>query len=516
MKEENNFNHYKSLILLSSVVLLFWYFFNIDLSQVSFFKGLALENQKVLSYLAFMLVGLQLYFLIEMILEYKKINEKSIQLKIQYIFTILFLLLAIVISYPKLIENTSIKLTTRIDLAIPIISGFFIMLSLSYMRDFLETVFTFYKFRKRLMFSMLIELVILSIVFSLIIVFFLEYSSRLIYYNLTLLVIGMLITYIFFIRKKKLYSEKNIIELDKVNKYLDRQVEVSECIKNGEHDVYLTSIKNGKKQHKNIMKYIQANQESTMDDLSFRYKFHEEINLLNVDGKLQLETANKKNKFVTTEVYNKKTDEVIEQLDISFEYLEEASKKMSFPNNKEDYNNIITVLVSSAYELCKINDYDKNELLMQFASDGSFDELKDLLNQDDVNIDYVAPNSWTPLLIATANGHYKAVQLLLDKAAEPNLTNAYGASALHFASKYGKKSLCRLLLKYNADINLADMKGETALMKAVQENFFNIVELLIENNADVSLIDHSNMSALNYAKKNKNGKILRILKKNLK
>ncbi len=161
MKEENNFNHYKSLILLSSVVLLFWYFFNIDLSQVSFFKGLALENQKVLSYLAFMLVGLQLYFLIEMILEYKKINEKSIQLKIQYIFTILFLLLAIVISYPKLIENTSIKLTTRIDLAIPIISGFFIMLSLSYMRDFLETVFTFYKFRKRLMFSMLIELVIL-------------------------------------------------------------------------------------------------------------------------------------------------------------------------------------------------------------------------------------------------------------------------------------------------------------------------------------------------------------------
>lgn len=516
MKEENNFNNYRFWALLSSTVLLLWYFFDIDLSKVSFFKDLTLENQKVLPYLVFMLVGLQLYFLIEMILEYKKINEKSIQLKIQYIFTILFLLLAIVVSYPKLIEDTCIQLTTRIDLIIPIISGFFIMLSLSSMRDFLEMVFTFYKFRRKIMFSMLVELVVLSIVFSLIIVFLLEYSSTLKYYNLSLLFISIGITYIFFIRKKKLYSKKDIKELDKVNKYLDRQVEVSEYIKNGEYDVHLKSIQNDKKQHKNIMKYIHANKEATMDSLSFRYKFHEEIKLLNVDEKLQLETANKKDKFVITEIYNQNTNEIIEQLDISFEYLEQASNKMNFPDNEEDYNNIITVLVSNAYELCKINDYDKNELLMQFASDGSLDELKDLLNQNDIDIDYVFTNSWTPLLIATANGHYKIVKLLLDKAVEPNLTNAYGASALHFASKYGKKSLCKLLLKYNADINLIDMKGETALMKAVQENFFSIVELLIENNADVSLLDHSSMSALNYAKKNKNGKILSILKKNLK
>ena len=114
------------------------------------------------------------------------------------------------------------------------------------------------------------------------------------------------------------------------------------------------------------------------------------------------------------------------------------------------------------------------------------------------------------------NGHYGTVKLLLEKAAEPNISNALGASPLHFAAKYGKKSLCRLLIKYNANINQKDMEGNTPLIKAVEKDYFEIVEFLIENNADVSLKSNNNMTAFDYAKKRKDGKICRILKKTSK
>lgn len=515
MEEENNFTTYKSLTLITSVLLLLWYFLDINLLEVSFFKELGLENKKVIPYLPSMLVGLQLYFLIESILEYKKIKkEKSNQLKIQFGFIIIFLLVTIITSYPKLIENTLFASTTRVDLIVPIISGIFIVFSLSGIKDSLKIIRTFYKFRGTVYFDMFIPLIIFIIIILLTVVFFLHYSSKLEFYNLGVLSISMIIIYIFFTKKETLFSKEKITELDKLNKYLNRQVEVSESIKASNDGETLKKIKSDKKEHKEIMRLIKNEDETRAKNLNYRFKFHEEIQLqLNKNGAIKLEKTTDDN-VVHFEMFDKSTGEIIEQLEIKFEYLELASKKINPPENKEDVNDFINNLVWKAYELQKFSNVDnKNELLMELAHDGELEQLKELLKDDEIDVDYIAKNSWSPLLIATANGHYGTVKLLLEKAAEPNISNALGASPLHFATKYGKISLCRLLIKYNADINQKDMEGNTPLIKAVEKDYFEIVEFLIENNADVSLKSNNNMTAFDYAKKRKNGKICRILKK---
>ncbi|MDP2892875.1 MAG: ankyrin repeat domain-containing protein [Sulfurimonas sp.] len=518
MEEKNNFTAYKSSTLTTSTLLLLWYFLDINLLEVSFFKELGLENKKAISHLPFMLVGLQLYFLIESILEYKKIKkEKSGQLKFQFGFMIGFLLVSIITSYPKLIENTLFASTTRVDLIVPIISGIFIVFSLSWIKDSLEIIRTFYKFRGTVYFGMFIPLIIFIIIILLTIVFFLHYSSKLEFYNLGVLSISMIIIYTFFTKKENLFSKEKITELDKLNKSLNRQVEVSESIKVNNYEETLKKIKSDKKEHKEIMKLIKNEDETRAKNLNSRFKFNEEIQLqLNKNGAIKLEKPTDDN-VVHFEMFDKSTGDIIEQLEIKFEYLELASKKINPPENKEDVNDFIYNLVWKAYELQKFSNVDnKNELLMELAYDGELEQLKELLKDDEIDVDYIAKNSWSPLLIATANGHYGTVKLLLEKAAEPNISNALGASSLHFAAKYGKKSLCKLLIKYNADINHRDMEGNTPLIKAVEKDDFEIVELLIENNANVSVKSNNNMTAFDYAKKRRNGKICRILKKTSK
>ncbi len=514
MEEKNNFTAYKSSTLISSVLLLLWYFFDINLLEISFFKELGLENKKAIPYLPFMLVGLQLYFLIESILEYKKIKkEKSNQLKIQFGFIIVFLLVSTITSYPKLIENTLFASTTRVDLIVPIITGIFIVFSLSKIKDSLEIIRTFYKFRGAVYFGMFIPLIIFIIIILLTIVFFLHYSSKLEFYNLGVLSISMIIIYIFFTKKENLFSKEKITELDKLNKYLNRKVEVSESIKASNYEETLKKIKSDKKEHKEIMDLIKNEDETRAKNLNYRFKFNKEIQL-NKNGAIKREETTDDDNAVHFEMFDKSTGEIIEQLEIKFEYLELASKKINPPENEEDVNDFINNLVWKAYELQKFSTVDnKNELLMKLAYAGELERLKELLKDDEIDVDYVAENSWSPLLIATANGHYGTVKLLLEKAAEPNISNALGISPLHFAAKYGKKSLCRLLIKYNADINQKDMEGNTPLIKAVEKDYFEIVEFLIENNADVSLKSNNNMTAFDYAKKRNNGKICRILKK---
>ena len=294
---------------------------------------------------------------------------------------------------------------------------------------------------------------------------------------------------------------------------MNRKVEVSESIKASNYEETLKKIKSDKKEHKEIMDLIKNEDETRAKNLNYRFKFNKEIQL-NKNGAIKREETTDDDNAVHFEMFDKSTGEIIEQLEIKFEYLELASKKINPPENEEDVNDFINNLVWKAYELQKFSTVDnKNELLMKLAYAGELERLKELLKDDEIDVDYVAENSWSPLLIATANGHYGTVKLLLEKAAEPNISNALGISPLHFAAKYGKKSLCRLLIKYNADINQKDMEGNTPLIKAVEKDYFEIVEFLIENNADVSLKSNNNMTAFDYAKKRNNGKICRILKK---
>lgn len=72
----------------------------------------------------------------------------------------------------------------------------------------------------------------------------------------------------------------------------------------------------------------------------------------------------------------------------------------------------------------------------------------------------------TPLLIASANGHVKVVEILLGQNAEVTLRDEREATALHHAAQRGHLEIIDMLLKAGCDINALDKNQWTPLMNA--------------------------------------------------
>ena len=78
---------------------------------------------------------------------------------------------------------------------------------------------------------------------------------------------------------------------------------------------------------------------------------------------------------------------------------------------------------------------------------------------------------------------------LLAAGADPNLSNIYGDTPLHYAADKDNSELTRLLLDAGADPDVRGFVGATALYKAVQNRRVESVELLLQHNADVRIED---------------------------
>ena len=104
----------------------------------------------------------------------------------------------------------------------------------------------------------------------------------------------------------------------------------------------------------------------------------------------------------------------------------------------------------------------------------------------------------TPLMYAAALGSTEAMKLLLDRGADPNARNAFGATALLWAA--GDIEKVRLLLAKGAAVNAASNFGRTPLMIAALHNrSYEIAKLLIDKGADASACDKMNFCVLEAA-----------------
>ena len=75
-------------------------------------------------------------------------------------------------------------------------------------------------------------------------------------------------------------------------------------------------------------------------------------------------------------------------------------------------------------------------------------------------------NGTTPLMIAAAYGHDRAVDLLIEKGANVNCANEEGTTPLMFAVRGGNVRCVRSLILAGADLTLCDGAGMTALTLA--------------------------------------------------
>ena len=93
---------------------------------------------------------------------------------------------------------------------------------------------------------------------------------------------------------------------------------------------------------------------------------------------------------------------------------------------------------------------------------------------------------YTPLLIASRNGHAALVDALLAGGADPNLATSNGATPLMMAAQGGNADVAKALIAKGADVNAKEkVKNETALMIAASYGRADVIRALTAHGADL-------------------------------
>lgn len=102
----------------------------------------------------------------------------------------------------------------------------------------------------------------------------------------------------------------------------------------------------------------------------------------------------------------------------------------------------------------------------------------------------------TPLLIASANGHSKVVEILLQHDADVTIRDEREATALHHAAQSGHANIVEMLIRAECDINACDKNKWTALMNACYWANEEAVLVLLKAGADSNLRNIDGRTAL--------------------
>lgn len=116
----------------------------------------------------------------------------------------------------------------------------------------------------------------------------------------------------------------------------------------------------------------------------------------------------------------------------------------------------------------------------------------------------------TPLMYAAWVGSSDAMTQLLDRGADPNLSNSSGSTALMLSATDIAK--VRLLKARGANVNAASTRGRTALfLAAMSDRSADTVRLLISAGADVKAVDSLKMTILHAAAVGNDPETVRVL-----
>ena len=139
-------------------------------------------------------------------------------------------------------------------------------------------------------------------------------------------------------------------------------------------------------------------------------------------------------------------------------------------------------------------------------------EIFSLLLQSNADINILAHNGSTPLIIASGLGHLSVVEtLLVEYSNDPNFRNEIGMTALLFASGNGHYQVAEILLKNGADPNIHDIDGWTALLFASGNGHYHLAEILLKNGADPYIQSISGSTALILSSQNGHQQIVELL-----
>jgi ankyrin repeat protein len=95
--------------------------------------------------------------------------------------------------------------------------------------------------------------------------------------------------------------------------------------------------------------------------------------------------------------------------------------------------------------------------------------------------------AYTPLFLASQNGHAAVIEALLRAGGDPKGADAAGTTPLMVAAASGHTDAVKALLDHGADVNAKEsVRGETAVMFAAASNRADVIDLLVERGADLA------------------------------
>ena len=95
--------------------------------------------------------------------------------------------------------------------------------------------------------------------------------------------------------------------------------------------------------------------------------------------------------------------------------------------------------------------------------------------------------AYTPLFVASKNGHSRVVDVLLRAGADPKRAATGGITSLMMAASSGEAESVRLLVEAGADVNAAETgRGQTPLIFAASFDRPDAIAVLLEHGADIN------------------------------
>ena len=117
-------------------------------------------------------------------------------------------------------------------------------------------------------------------------------------------------------------------------------------------------------------------------------------------------------------------------------------------------------------------------------------------------------------MIACANGNIDVVKMLLNRGADIHIEDKSKWTALTWSIEKKYPKIANILLERGADPNHKDDQKTPLIHFAVFNNDYESVKLLIEYNVKLKARDQYGLTPYVYALKEKNKKIVEIIKDN--
>lgn len=122
------------------------------------------------------------------------------------------------------------------------------------------------------------------------------------------------------------------------------------------------------------------------------------------------------------------------------------------------------------------------------AAHGNHTEcMQTLLDQEEVDINWVSFMGASALLLAAAEGQLDSVKLLVERKADVNLADSMDTTPLMAAVKACSIDCVTMLLAAGANVNCQSYRGTSPLHQAVTDGFVDIARVLLEHGAHLYL-----------------------------